>query len=156
MSTESSLLHLLPATARYFPYVGGGETHVYEVGRRLACAGIEVTIPTTDASGQLPTVEESEGMRIRRVRAWPTNMEAIALQRPVLVANTSALQELANRGFARSVPLESTPEEVAPAMVSQLRQPLVPQNVALPTCDACVSSLLALYHVIARRAPCAS
>jgi glycosyltransferase involved in cell wall biosynthesis len=83
-------------------------------------------------------------------------LEALALHRPVLVANTSALQEFAERGLARAIPLESTPEEVARAMVSQLLQPLVPPNVALPTWDACSASLLTLYQAITGRVPCAS
>jgi glycosyltransferase involved in cell wall biosynthesis len=64
-------LRVLLATPRYFPYTGGTETHVYEVGRRLVGAGADVTVLTADPSGQLPPVEESEGMHIRRVRAWP-------------------------------------------------------------------------------------
>ena len=379
MPTEPSPLHVLLVAACYFPYMGGLETHVYEVGRRLAQTDIEVTILTTDVSGRLPSVEESEGMQIRRVRAWPANkdyyfapgiyrvitrgrwdlvhcqgyhnlvpplamlaawranipfvltfhsggdvsrlrkalrglqwmmlrpllsrarkliavsefeagffreqlrlpaerfavipngahlphmfepageateevddgplivsigrlerykghqrviaalpmvleqvpdarvrivgagpyestlqkmarrlgvaerveiravppadrggmtavivqadlvtllsdyesqgiavMEAIALQRPVLVTATSALQELADRSLARTVPLKSTPEEVAEAVVGQLRQPLVPVNVELPTWDDCAASLLALYQAIVRRVPCAS
>lgn len=378
MPTEAGPLRVLLVAARYLPYMGGLETHVYEVGQRLARAGVEVTILTTDVSGRLPDIEESEGVRIRRVRAWPANkdyyfapgiyrfithgrwdlvhcqgyhnlvpplamlaawranipfvltfhsggdvsrlhralrglqwsmlrplllraqkliavsefeagffrerlrlpaesfvvipngahlphafepaeavdqtgdgplivsigrlerykghqrvvaalpklleqvpdaqvrivgagpyestlqkmarrlgvaerveiqavpsgdrrsmaeliaradlvtllseyesqglavMEALTLGRPVLIAATSALQELADRGLAHAVPLESTPEEVATAVASQLRQPLVPQNVALPTWDACAASLLALYQAIVRRAPCAS
>jgi glycosyltransferase involved in cell wall biosynthesis len=379
MSTEPSPLRVLLVAACYFPHIGGVETHVYEVGRRLAQASVEVTVLTTDVSGRLPVFEESKGMQIFRVRAWPHNkdyyfapgiyrfmtrgrwdlvhcqgyhtlvpplamlaawranipfvltfhsggdvsllhkalrgmqwtmlrplllharkliavsefeakffrerlrlpaerfavipngahlphmfepadeatekagdgplivsigrlerykghqrviaalpkvleqvpdarvriigagpyestlqkmarrlgvaerveiravpagdrggmaaliaradlitllseyesqgiaaMEALALGRPVLVAATSALQELVHRGLACAVHLESTPEKVAAAVVSQLRQPLVPQKVALPTWDACTASLLALYQSIARRAPCAS
>ncbi len=379
MPCESSALSVLLVAARYFPYMGGVETHVYEVGRRLARAGVEVTILTTDVSGQLPPIEKSEGMLILRVHAWPANrdyyfapgiyrvitrgrwdlihcqgyhnlvaplamltawranipyvltfhsaghssrlrnalrglqwmilrpllsrarrligvtefeaeffrerlrlpaeqfvvipngahlpevpepaegatdeeddsslivsigrlerykghqrviaalpkvqrqvpnvrlrivgagpyesalqklarklgvaerveiravppgdrggmaslivradlvtllseyesqgiavMEALALQRPVLVTGTSALQELANCGLARTVPLDSTPEEVATAIASQLRQPLVPVNVELPTWDDCAADLLALYQAVTRRTPCAS
>ena len=379
MPTEPSPLRVLLVAARYFPSMGGLETHIYEVGRRLAQAGVEVTVLATDVSGRLPAVEESEGIRIRRVRAWPSNkdyyfapgiyrvitrgrwdlvhcqgyhnlvpplamlpawrasipfvltfhsggdvsrlrkalrglhwtmlrpllsrarkliavsefeagffrerlrlpaerfvvipngaylpevmeppggttgevedaplivsvgrlerykghqrviaavpkllelvpdvrvrivgvgpyastlqklarrlgiaehvkiqavppgdrggmaavlaradlvtllseyesqgiavMEALTLGRPVLVAGTSALQELAERGLARAIPLESTPEEVAAAVASQLRHQRLAQNVALPTWDACAASLLALYQAIARRVPCAS
>jgi glycosyltransferase involved in cell wall biosynthesis len=379
MPTEPSTLRVLLVAARYFPYMGGVETHVYEVGRRLAQANVEVTVLTTDVSGRLPVFEESKGMQIFRVRAWPPNkdyyfapgiyrfmtrgrwdlvhcqgyhnlvpplamlaawrtsipfvltfhsggdvsrlhralrglqwavlrplmlrarkliavsefeagffrerlrlpaerfvvipngahlprmfepadeatekagdgplivsigrlerykghqrviaalpkvleqvpdarvrivgagpyestlqkmarrlgvaerveiravppgdrggmaaliaradlvtllseyesqgiavMEALTLGRSVLVARTSALQELADRSLARTVPLKSTPEEVAEAVVGQLRQPLVPVNVALPTWDDCAASLLALYQSIAQRAPCAS
>ena len=75
MPTQLNSLRVLMVAARYFPSVGGVETHIYEVGRRLACAGIKVTILTTDMSGQLPIAEESEGMQIRRVRAWPANKD---------------------------------------------------------------------------------
>lgn len=378
-TTESSPLHVLFVATRYFPYMGGVETHVYEVGRRLALAGIKLTVLSTDVSGQLPTVEEMDGMQVRRVRAWPANkdyyfapdiyrvithgrwdlihcqgyhtlvppltmlaalrvnipfvlsfhsggdvsrlykalrglqwkilrplllrsekliavsqfeanffrerlripaerfvvipngahlaevteptggstgetddgpliisvgrlerykghqrmiaampkvleqvpnarlrivgtgpyesslqqmarkldvakqveiravppgdrngmaslltradlitllseyesqgiavMEALALRRPVLVTATSALQELANRNLACAVPLESTSEEVARAVISQLRQPRIPVNVELPTWDACAGSLLDLYQTIAGRVSCAS
>lgn len=380
MSIESSPLRVLMVAASYFPYTGGVETHTGEVGRRLARAGVEVTVLTTDLSGQLPETEEMDGVQIRRVRAWPSNrdyyfapgiyrfilqgqwdivhcqgyhnfvapltmlaaqkasipyvvsfhsggdtsrfrktfrgvqqtalrpllararrlicpsrweadffrkrlhlpeqqfvvipngashlpvgtdstqrksdadgilivsvgrleqykghqrviaalpkvreevpdvrlrivgrgpyesslrkvaqklgvteyveiqavppgdmygmasllaranlvtllseheaqgiavLEALALHRPVLVAGTSALQEFADRGMARAIPLKSTPEEVAKAVVGQLRQPLIPVNVELPTWDTCTSSLLALYQTAVGRVPlsCAS
>ncbi len=380
MSTRFGPLRVLMVAARYFPYMGGLETHVYEVGRRLARAGVQITILTTDVSGQLPAAEDSEGMKILRVRAWPSNkdyyyapgispiikhgqwdlihcqgyhnlvpplamftalradipyilsfhsggdvtslrkmlrgmqwallrpllaraqkliavsqfeadffrerlrlptgqfaiipngaahlptpvesvetasngakhdplivsigrlerykghqrviaalpkvleqvpdarvrivgvgpyepalrtmvkklgvtehveiravppgdgggmaslisraslvtllseheaqglavMEALSLQRPVLVASTSALKELADRGLARAVSLQSTPEEVANALVKQLRSPLVPQCFSLPTWDDCAGRLLDLYQTIAGRAVCAS
>lgn len=61
-------------TPRYYPFIGGIETHVYEVGRRLAQNGNRITILTTDphfSASPLPREEESEGMHIIRVRAWP-------------------------------------------------------------------------------------
>lgn len=75
MPTEPGLLRVLIAVARFHPYVGGLETHIYEVGRRLARSDIDVTILTTDLSGRLPKVEEWEGMHIRRVPAWPANRD---------------------------------------------------------------------------------
>ena len=374
--TESGPLRVLMVAARYFPYMGGVETHVYEVGKRLARADVEVTVLTTDVSGQLPVVEDLEGVHILRVRAWPSNkdyyfapgiyraitggkwdlvhcqgyhnlvapismlaarrakipyvvtfhsggdanrlrtafrgaqrmalrpllaqaeqlispskweleffrerlhlpgrqfvvipngahhlarpavlpcgsndgplilsigrlerykghqrliaampklleqvpdarlrivgvgpyepvlrklvrqlgvaesveirpippgdhggmasliaranvvvllseheaqgiavLEALALGRPVLVARTTALQEFAERGLARAVSLKSTPEEVATAVIDQLRQPLVPPKVELPTWDDCATALLSVYQVVTRRVPCVS
>src|SRR2546421_8970757 len=75
MFTMYNPLHVLLVTARCFPYLGGVETHVYEMGRRLARAGVDVTILTTDPSGQLPIVEESNNVQIHRVRAWPRNKD---------------------------------------------------------------------------------
>lgn len=68
-------LRVLLVTARYFPLMGGVETHCYEVGRRLASAGAEVTVLTTDPSGKLPRREVVEGIRVRRVRAWPAKKD---------------------------------------------------------------------------------
>ena len=58
-------------TPRFPPSTGGVETHVSEVSRRLASAGHEVTVLTTDLSGRLPAAERRQGVEIRRVRAWP-------------------------------------------------------------------------------------
>lgn len=57
--------------ARYLPFVGGIETHIHEVGARMAAFGHQITVLTTDPTGDLPAVEEVRGMRIARVRAWP-------------------------------------------------------------------------------------
>lgn len=76
MASAIRKLNILMVTARYFPYMGGIETHVHEVGRRLAERGSNVTIlttvPTPPAHSQpLPEEETIEGMRIIRVPAWP-------------------------------------------------------------------------------------
>ena len=83
-------------------------------------------------------------------------LEALSLQRPVLVARTSGLAELADRGWARAVPLDSTPDQIAAAMLEQLRRPLRPDDLQLPTWDECASELLILYQAIVRGAACAS
>jgi glycosyltransferase involved in cell wall biosynthesis len=68
-------LRVLLVTPRYFPYMGGVENHVYQVAQRLARAGVDVTVLTTDPGGQLPTNEQSGGVKIRRVRAWPAKRD---------------------------------------------------------------------------------
>jgi glycosyltransferase involved in cell wall biosynthesis len=68
-------LRVLMVTPRFFPFMGGVENHVYEVARRLACQNVDITVLTTDTSGQLPTDELAEGIRIRRVRAWPAQRD---------------------------------------------------------------------------------
>jgi glycosyltransferase involved in cell wall biosynthesis len=83
-------------------------------------------------------------------------LEALALGRPVLVADTSGLSELAERGLARAIPLHSTAEQVAAAVLDQFSQPLVPPSIDLPTWDECAAGLLALYQTISRRPLCAS
>jgi glycosyltransferase involved in cell wall biosynthesis len=61
--------------AAYFPSVGGVETHVHEVSRRMAAAGVEVTVLATDLSGELPQREQLDGVEIRRVRAYPADRD---------------------------------------------------------------------------------
>jgi glycosyltransferase involved in cell wall biosynthesis len=75
--------------------------------------------------------------------------EALALGRPALVADTSGLSEIARRGLARSVALNSSPETVARAVGEQLREPLLPGDVSLPTWDDCVTALHAMYEGVA-------
>jgi glycosyltransferase involved in cell wall biosynthesis len=77
-------------------------------------------------------------------------LEALAFRRSVLVADTSGLRELATNGLVRSIPVHSTPRQVATAVLDQLDRPHVPQNVFLPTWDTCTESLLALYDTVWR------
>lgn len=73
--TQRPSMRVLMVTPRYFPLMGGIETHVHEVAQRLAAAGVDVTVLTTDPSGKLPAREEVAQVTIRRVRAWPANKD---------------------------------------------------------------------------------
>lgn len=74
-------------------------------------------------------------------------LEALALQRPVLVTATSGLRELAEQGLVRAIPLHSTPEEIAQAALQQIMDPIVPPvSFALPTWDECANRLQAIYN----------
>ena len=84
-------------------------------------------------------------------------MEALALHRPVLVANTSGLREIAEQGLARMISLKSTPAEIALAARQQIEEPVVlPAHLALPTWDDCARQLQSLYNESLRREQCAS
>lgn len=83
-------------------------------------------------------------------------MEALKFKRPVLVSNTTALEELAERGLARSIALDSTPQDVARAILGQLDQPLIPADIDIPSWDDCAARLLAVYQDVVRSARCAS
>jgi hypothetical protein len=72
---NSDPLHVLLVTPRYFPYMGGVENHVYQVARRFAQVGVDVTVLTADPSGRLPAQEQVEDVRIQRVRAWPAKQD---------------------------------------------------------------------------------
>jgi len=78
MSQQEQPLRVLMVTPRFFPFMGGIETHVYEVGRRLARDGVEVTILTTRPrfhAEELPREETIEDMRVLRVHSWPAERD---------------------------------------------------------------------------------
>lgn len=62
-------------TARALPLMGGIETHVHEVSCRLAAAGVDVTVVTTDAIGDQPADEMVVGYRVRRFPAYPRSRD---------------------------------------------------------------------------------
>nr|WP_231134377.1 glycosyltransferase family 4 protein [Motilibacter deserti] len=54
------------------PDLGGIETHVHEVARRLAARpGVDVTVAASDRTGTRPGSERVEGFDVLRRRAWP-------------------------------------------------------------------------------------
>lgn len=56
-------------TPRFHPHIGGVETHVYEIAKRIA-KEFEVEVLTTDPTGKLPKIDEIEGFRVRRFRSY--------------------------------------------------------------------------------------
>lgn len=83
-------------------------------------------------------------------------MEALALGRPVVVTHTSGLAELADRGLVRSIPLESNSDNVAAALLHNLRQPLTAPQANLPSWDDCSDQLGTLYRGVLEARSCAS
>jgi len=55
---------------RYPPYIGGVETHVNEISKRLASRGFEVDVLTTDPLGNLPKEENLGGVTVKRFKSW--------------------------------------------------------------------------------------
>ncbi len=72
-------------------------------------------------------------------------IEALELGRPTLVADTSGLREIAQHGSARAIPLDSTPDELAAAIVEELSRPHSESKVPAGTWEECADKLLALY-----------
>lgn len=63
---------VLQVCARFSPDLGGIETHVAEVARRLAAGGeLELTVLTTDRTRSRTRWERRDGFAIVRVPAWP-------------------------------------------------------------------------------------
>lgn len=68
-------MRILMVAARCYPFMGGIETHIQEVGPRLVARGHAVDVLTTDPSGELSVDEEVGGMRVQRVPAWPKDRD---------------------------------------------------------------------------------
>jgi glycosyltransferase involved in cell wall biosynthesis len=66
-----TVFRILFVTPRFGTSIGGVETHIREVGRRLADGGHSVTVLAADETRRLPSEERRFGMRIVRVPAWP-------------------------------------------------------------------------------------
>jgi glycosyltransferase involved in cell wall biosynthesis len=73
-------------------------------------------------------------------------VEAASLGCPVLVADTGGSRELAERGWARAVPLHETPQRTGEAMADLIESPPPPVAVELPTWDECCARLLEVYR----------
>ena len=68
-------MRVIMTTARFWPQLGGVETHCLELGRRLVEAGFELTIAATDGSGTLPAREQVHGIDVRRFPAHPAGSD---------------------------------------------------------------------------------
>ncbi len=70
--TPARPMRVLQVVHRFLPELGGTETHVAQVTQRLAQhPDVEVTILTTDRSGELAPAELVNSVPVIRKRAWP-------------------------------------------------------------------------------------
>jgi glycogen synthase len=114
-------LRVLMASAQYFPHAGGVETHIYEVGRRLVEAGVEVTVMTTDPTGILRPFENSHGMWIRRVRSYPINADyyfAPAMYRMIRQADWDVLHCQGCHTFVASISMAAAYRQGRPYVLT--------------------------------------
>jgi len=69
-------MRVLMVSASYLPDMGGTETHVREVSKRLAKTGdFAITVLATDRTRSRPRVEVIDGITVLRVPAWPSNRD---------------------------------------------------------------------------------
>ncbi len=135
--------------------VGPYEPELRQLAARLNIAD-RVTIGAiaiTDRQGMASALAQASLVTLLSdYEAHPVSvMEALSLRRPVLVTATSGLQEIAERGLARSIPLTSTAQDVAAAVLDQLAYPMPLPDIELPTWDQCANRLLELYEAIIER-----
>jgi glycosyltransferase involved in cell wall biosynthesis len=82
--------------------------------------------------------------------------EALTLNRPLLVAQTSAFADLGASPLVQQIPLNSSIKQIAQAVVDQVRRPLVADSAAAPSWDACIEAYDAIYRAARRGVSCAS
>ena len=68
-------LRVAMVTARALPMMGGTERHVHEVASRLGAMGVDVTVLTTDRTGELASRETTSGYQVLRWRAYPASRD---------------------------------------------------------------------------------
>ena len=107
--TTRAPLRVLVVCARYFPELGGMETHTYEVLKRLSKnSAFTFTLLTTDRSGKLPEEEVIDGVTVLRVPAWPRNRDYYLAPRiPVIVGQPDRWDLVHCQGIHNLVPLFS-------------------------------------------------
>lgn len=69
--------------------------------------------------------------------------EALSLGRPVVVARTSGLTELADEGLVTGVEIDASPKQIASAIDATIGT--VPPSIRIPTWDDCVDTLELTY-----------
>jgi glycogen synthase len=154
----AALPEIVRAEPRAFLWIAGSgpyEAHLRELAHRLGVSD------RLDIRAIPPGQREEMATELSRVALvvllsdYETQpiavLEGLALGRPALVADTSGMSELAERGLARAIPLDSSPAEVAQAVLAQLRNPVVPRDVRLPSWDECAASLEKLYASVITR-----
>jgi len=140
---------------------GPYEAALRELARKIGVAEyVEIrAIPASDRQGMAEILSQASLVALlSEYEAHPVAvMEALALRRPVLVADTSGLRELAEQGLVRAISLNSSPEEVAQATRQQIEESIVPPaHLVLPTWDDSASQLQTVYNASIRRDQCAS
>ena len=140
--------------------VGAGpyEATLYKLAQKIGVAEhVEIrSVPGNDRQAMVEILLQATLVALlSEYEAHPAAVEeAVALRRPVLVANTSGMRELAEQGFARAISLNSTPEEIAVAALRQIQEPILPEQFALPTWEDCTRKLLTIYNASVRRELC--
>jgi glycosyltransferase involved in cell wall biosynthesis len=100
-------LRVLMVCVRYLPDLGGMETHVREVTKRLsALAEVDVTVLATDRTRSLPREEYIDGIRVLRVPSWPRDRDYyFAPHVPAVVRRRDAWDLVHCQGIHSPVPV---------------------------------------------------
>ena len=133
---------------------GPGEAELRQQAMDLGVADrVEITsVPSDDPSGMAALLGRvSLVVLMSEFETHPlVALEAAAARRRLLVADGSGLAEIASDGFARAIPVDSSPEATAAAVVEELARPRPERSPSLTSWDECCTALLDLYGSVLR------
>jgi glycosyltransferase involved in cell wall biosynthesis len=66
-------MRVVQVCPRYWPHIGGVETHVREISRKLVERGFDVEVLATDPSGKLPEEEIIDCVKVKRFNSFAPN-----------------------------------------------------------------------------------
>ncbi len=155
-----AILKQIPDARLWIAGEGPFEPALRALAHRLGVADrVEIRAVPPDQRGRMAD-ELSQAAIVVLLSEYETHpiaaLEALSLGRPLLVADAAGLGDLARKGWAKAVPVGSSPEDVAAAVVAQLRHPLLPKSIELPSWDQCAAGLLDVYQSVAAQRQCAS
>lgn len=102
----SRRLRVLEVAPRYFPDLGGTETHVHEVSRRMARReDLTITVFASDRTGTLPRAERGDGFDVVRRRAWPAERDYYVSPGLVRVIRDGAWDVVHFQGIHTFIPI---------------------------------------------------
>jgi glycosyltransferase involved in cell wall biosynthesis len=84
-------MKIVQVSARYYPYIGGGEAVVQQTSERLVKRDFDVEVLTTDPSGRLRKEDIVNDVKIKRFKSWAPN-EAYYLPYPNMLSYLSRAQ----------------------------------------------------------------
>lgn len=158
----AALPHLLREEPRARLWIAGSGPYENELRRLAVAHGVteRVEIAAVQADQRQEMARRLAGaslmVLLSEAETHPISViEARALDRPVLVADTVGLRPFAERGEALAVAVDAPAEQVAAAMLRQLRTPIAAPVAKAFTWDDCARGLLDVYRS-ATRASCAS
>ena len=126
MPKRTGPLRVAMVSARALPQMGGVETHVDEVARRLAAAGVGVTVLATDTTGELVADEQRAGYRILRWPSYPKSRDFYFS--PALSAHLRRA-----RGVYDIVHVQGVHSLVAPVALASVRAAGIPSVLTFHT-----------------------
>lgn len=154
----AAMPHVLAKRPDMHLWIAGGGPYEAELRRLIAKLGLQdkVSIRAVPAADREQLARELSKAALFVLHSeYETHpiavLEAVSLGCPALVADTSGLSELAKQGLATAIPLKSTDQQIAAAILDQLAHPRIPKKVKLPTWDECTAGLLEIYKEVLNR-----